>query len=120
MDAVTAGLRTNIDDRVAGSGGCRPEDAVAVGKAYRHGVNQYVAVIGGVEIDLTAYGRNADTVSIPANAGHDARQKMACFLMVRGAEAKRVQKRDRSCAHGEDVAQDSANARCRSLVGFDE
>ena len=40
--------------------------------------------------------------------------------MVGRAEAERVQRRDRPRAHGEDVAQDAADAGRRALVGLDE
>ena len=39
--------------------------------------------------------------------------------MVGPAEAQRVQVGDRPRAHGEDVAQDSADAGRRALVGLD-
>ncbi len=39
--------------------------------------------------------------------------------MVRRAEAQRVHRRDRPRAHGEDVAQDAADAGRRTLVGLD-
>ena len=40
--------------------------------------------------------------------------------MVGGAEAQRVHHRDRAGAHGEDVADDAADAGRRALVGLDE
>ena len=44
---------------------------------------------------------------------------MARARMVRIAEAERVQRRDRPRAHGEDVAQDAADAGRRALIGLD-
>ena len=38
----------------------------------------------------------------------------------RGAEAKRVQQRHRSRAHGEDITQNTANACRRALIRLDE
>jgi hypothetical protein len=40
--------------------------------------------------------------------------------MRRRAEAQRVHRRDRPRAHGEDVAQDAADAGRRALIGLDE
>ena len=40
--------------------------------------------------------------------------------MIGAAEAQRVEAGDRPRAHGEDVAQDAADARRRALVGLDE
>jgi hypothetical protein len=39
--------------------------------------------------------------------------------MIRRAEAQRVHRRDGPCAHGEDIAQDAADAGRRALVGLD-
>jgi hypothetical protein len=39
--------------------------------------------------------------------------------MIRRAEAQRVHRRDGPRAHGEDIAQDAADAGGRALVGLD-
>jgi hypothetical protein len=39
--------------------------------------------------------------------------------MIRRAEAQGVHRRDRPRAHGEDVAQNAADAGRRTLIGFD-
>jgi hypothetical protein len=39
--------------------------------------------------------------------------------MIGLAEAQRVHGRDGPCAHGEDIAQDAADAGRRALVGLD-
>jgi hypothetical protein len=40
--------------------------------------------------------------------------------MIDATETKRVQRRDRPSAHGEDVAENSADAGGGALVGLDE
>ena len=57
VDAVAAGLGADIDDRIADAGGGRIEDLVGFGDADGHRVDQDVAVISRVEIDLAADGR---------------------------------------------------------------
>lgn len=44
---------------------------------------------------------------------------MAGLRVVGRTEAQRVHRCDGTGAHGEDVAQDAADARCRALVGLD-
>ena len=73
-----------------------------------------------MEIDLAADRRHAEGIAVAADAGDDAGDEMAGLRMVRRAEAQRVQRRDRPRAHGEDVAQDAADAGRRALIGLDE
>ena len=96
------------------------EDPVGVGEAHGHGVDQDVAVVGRVEVGLAADGRHADAIAVAADAGDHARDQMPGLRMVRAAEAQRVQIGDRPRAHGEDVAQDAADAGRRALIGLDE
>ncbi len=119
VDAVAAGFRSDIDDRIADAAGGRIEDLVLFGDADGHRVDQDVAVIGLVEIDLAAYGRNADAIAVAADAVDDARNEVLHLRMVGAAETQRVEVRDRARAHREDVAQDAADAGRRALIGFD-
>ena len=73
-----------------------------------------------MEIDLAADRRHAEGIAVAADAGDDAGDQMPGLRMVGRAEAQRVQRRDRPRAHGEDVAQDAADAGRRALVGLDE
>ena len=118
-DAVAAGLGAEIDDRQADALGLRSEDRVLLGDAEREGVDQAVAVIAAVEIHLAADRRHAEGIAVAADAGDDAGDEMPCARMLRRAEAERIQGRDRPRAHGEDVAQDAADAGRRALVGLD-
>ena len=92
---------------------------VGPGEAGGKGVDQEVAVVAGVEIDLAADRRHAEGIAVAADAGDDAGHQMPGLGMVRRAEAQRVHRRDRPRAHGEDVAQDAADAGRRALVGLD-
>jgi hypothetical protein len=120
VDAVAAGLRAEIDDRVpdAGRGGIK--NRVLAGEADRHGVDQDVAVVALVEADRTADRRYAEGIAVAADAGDDARHEMARLGMGGRAEAQRVQGRDRPRAHGEHVPENPADSRRRTLVGLDE
>ena len=119
MDAVAAGLGADIDHRIADARGGRIEDAVGRRDADGHGVDQDVAVVGGVEVGLAADRRDAHAVAVAADAGDHARHQMPRLGMRRIAEAQRVEVGDRPRAHGEDVAQDAADAGRRALVGLD-
>ena len=72
VDAVAAGLRADIDDRIADAGRGRIEDLVGLRDADGHRVDEDVAVIGRVEIDLAADGRDADAIAVAADAGDHA------------------------------------------------
>ena len=59
----------------------RIEDAVTGRDAHGHGVDQDVAVVGGVEIGLAAHRRNTHAVAVAADAGHHARHQVPRFGM---------------------------------------
>ena len=120
VDAVAAGLGAEIDDGQADALGLRIEDLVGFGDAGGEGVDEDVAVVAAVEIDLAADGRHAERIAVAADAGDDAGDEMAGLRVIGRAEAQRVQRRDRPRAHGEDVAQDAADAGRRALIGLDE
>ena len=90
MDAVAAGLGSEIDDRHAHAGGRRVENLVAVGETDRHRVDQDVAVIAAVEVGLAADGRHAERVAVAADAGHHARDQMTGLGMFGRAKAQRI------------------------------
>ena len=84
-------------------------------------LTENVGVVACVEIDLAADRRHADAVAVAADAGdHAGEQDSACADGRAAAEAQRIERRDRARAHGEDVAQDAADAGGRALIGLDE
>ena len=119
VDAVAAGLRAEIDDRHVHAGSRRIEDLVGVGEAHRHRVDEDIAVIAGVETHLPAHRRHAERIAVAADAGDHAGNQMPRLRMLRRAEAQRIEARDRPRAHGEDVAQNAADAGGRALIGLD-
>jgi len=120
MDAVAPGLGADIDHRIADPGGGRAEDPVGPGQPDGHRIDQDIAVIGRVEIDLAADGGHAHAIAIAADAGHHPGHQVTGPGVVRAAEAERVEVGDRPGAHGEDVAHDAADPGRRPLVGLDE
>ena len=119
-DAVAAGLRADQHDDVADAGGGLAAAAVDRQHADAERVDQRVALVARVEDDLAADVGQAEAVAVAADAGDDAGQHPGGVRVVGGAEAQRVHHRDRAGAHGEDVADDAADAGGRALVGLDE
>ena len=120
MDAVAAGLRAEIDDRIADAGRGRREDRVPLGDADRHGVDENVAVIAAMKADRAADRRHAERIAVAADAGDDARDEAPRLRVIGRAEAQEIERGDRPCAHGEDVAQNAADPGRRALIGLDE
>jgi len=60
VDAVAAGLGAEIDDRHVHAGRRRIKNLVGIGKAHRHGVDQDIAVVAGVETHLPADRRHPE------------------------------------------------------------
>ena len=100
--------------------GRRIENAVRVCEPDAHRVDEDVAIKARVEIRLAANRRDADAVPVIADARDDACHEMTRFGVVRRSEPQRVQHRDGTRAHGEDVAHDAADAGRRALIGLDE
>jgi hypothetical protein len=83
-------------------------------------LTRHVAVVARIELDLAADGRHAEGIAVTADTGDDAGDQVPGLGMIRRAEAQRVHRRDGPRAHGEDIAQDAADAGRRALVGLDE
>ena len=77
VDSVAAGLRADIDDRIADAGRGRVEDLVGLRDADGHRVDEDVAVVSGVEIDLAADRGDADAIAVAADAVDHARDQVA-------------------------------------------
>ncbi len=120
MDTVTAGFRTDIDNRVSDTGCCGIEDVVGVGQTHGHRIDQDIAVIGCVEVGFPTDGRDSHAVAVTADAFDDTAKQVAGFRMIRFAKAQSIEVCDRTGTHGEDIAHDAANTGCRTLIGFDK
>src|SRR5262245_40421157 len=110
MNPVTAGLRANVHHRIPRSLGKTGKDFLLTKDPKIKCVDQNVGVVAFVEITFTAYGGYADAVTVAANAGDHASQQITRARMIDIAEAERVERCDRPRAHGENVAQNAADA----------
>ena len=119
MDAITPGFRPDIDNRIADACRGRVENFIRIRDANCHRIDEDIAIIGGVEIGLTAHGRHAHAIAIAANSGNHAFDQMLHLGMIRPTKPQSVRIRDRARAHSEHIAQNPANARCCTLIGFD-
>ncbi len=118
-DPVPAGLGAEIDDGQADAFGFGVKDLVGIGEARGEGVDQDVAIVARVELDLTADGRHAERIAVAADARDDAGNEMARLFVFGRTEAQRVHRRNRPRPHREHVAQDAADAGRRALIGLD-
>src|SRR5690606_16599835 len=82
------------------------------------GIDEAVAVIGGVKADLPPDIRHAEGIAIAADAGDGAGNQAAGSGMVRAAGAERVHRRDRPRAHGKDIAENPPDPGRRALIGL--
>ena len=119
MNAVTARFGTDVDDGVTKAGRSGVKNLVLIRNANGHRVHKDVAIISGVEIGFAAYRGYAYAIAIATNAGNHALHQMLHLGMVWPSETQCVHIRHWPRAHGEHIAQDAANARCCTLIGFD-
>src|SRR3546814_14998710 len=99
MDAVSAGPVDDIEYWIADAGSVRGDNLVGIGETDGHRCDHDVAVIGVVEIDLAADGRDADAIAVAADAVNDPGDAVPHLRMIGPAEAQRVHFGDRSRAH---------------------
>ena len=118
-DAVAAGLGADEHDVVADAAGDGAHDAVGADHAGAHGVDQAVALVAGLEVDLAADGGDAEAVAVVGDAADDAVEQEALARLGELAEAQRVHAHARPRAHREDVADDAADAGGGALEGLD-
>ena len=120
MDAVAPRLGADVEDAVADAARAPVKDPVGARDAARERVDEDVAVVASVELQLAAHGGDADAVAVAADAGDHAAQELGRARVIGPAEAQRIEARDGPSAHREDVAQDPADAGRRALVRLDE
>ena len=123
MNAVATRTATGVENRVPGPRSCSGEDPLTTTDPKRERVDQDVAVVGTVKAGFASDRRNADAVPVVADAAHhpvDEVPHPRAALALDVAEAQRIEAGDRARAHGEDIAQDAADACGSALVGLDE
>ena len=84
-----------------------------------HRVDEAVGAVGLIEVQLAADGRDADAVAVPTDARDHTVEEMALMRLGERTETQRVEQRDRTRAHREDVAQDAADTGRGALVRLD-
>src|SRR4030088_3283145 len=145
MDAIPSGLRADIDHRIALAGSTRVENLIFSNQAQRKRVHQRIARVARLELCLATKVGHAEAVAIGSNACDNAFENGVVavdFLPVyakhiraslgrtagdgcsptssNGPKAQRIHNCDGPCAHGENVAENSAYAGGCALKRFDE
>ena len=105
MDAVAPGLRAEIDDRIPDPRRLGVENGIGARHAYRHRVDEDVAVVAAVEPHRPADCRHAERIAIAADAADDAGNQPAGLGVIGRAETQQVEAGDRPRPHREHVAQ---------------
>src|SRR5262249_9012322 len=124
--SVASGGRADIKDRVADAGGAAADDLLMAQDAEAERVDERVALVTRIEINLTGYGRDAETIAVMPDAGDDLAEQAPVVGECRGvgarfgfggdgAETQRVQRTDWASAHREDVPDDASHPGGRAL-----
>ena len=118
-DAVATGRSSEEDDEVARSGRLGELQVLVTQHTDAQGVDEWVAVVGGVEEGLATDGRQTQAVAVVGDAGHHSGQHPRRVGSVQGPEGQGVHDADRAGTHRHDVAHDATHTGGRALVGFD-
>ena len=108
----------------------REKQVFSFGDAQREHVDQRIAAIARLEGNFTAHRGHAETIAVIRDAANHAVEHAAIFrdgfvgtdaptCRRDGAEAQRIEHGDGPRAHGENVAQNSADAGGRALKRLD-
>ena len=119
LDAVLARGTAHDVHRVARTARFRRNDVVRLHDADRHGVDERIRLVAGVEIHLSPDHGDAEAVAVIADALHHAGQQPARAVLREVAEPEAVELGNGAGAHREDVAVDAPDAGGRTLVGLD-
>src|SRR5690348_2168536 len=129
VDAVAARLRSDVNHGIARAPGSREKQIFAASDAERERVDERIIGIARLEADFAADGGNAEAIAVIRDAADDAVEDAAIARGFFGrdpragrerAETERVEDGNGACAHGENVAEDAADARRGALKRLDE
>jgi hypothetical protein len=130
VNAVPACRRADQHEEISRCSGVRAHNARLLHQTHAHRVHQRVAGIAGLEDRFSSHRGNAHAVAVSAHAGYHAADDVAQPRIVclrrggagstrRKPEAQGIEHGNRPGAHSEDIAQDAAHTRGRTLIGLD-
>ena len=119
MNSVTPGSRADGNYRVAHALSLRTNQVALVHQAHTHCVDEWIAFIRGIENDLAGNGRYPNAVAVVADAFDHSRKEIAGPGTIQGPEPQRIQHRNGTRAHSEDITKNSADARGCALIRLD-
>src|SRR5581483_5588108 len=117
-DAVAPGRRPEQHRQVPDTFGPGQHQALFGEHAETENVHQGIGAVAGVEDDFPADGGYADRIAIAGDPGDHTFDQIAVAGDVERAETQGVHQSDRTGPHGENVADDPADAGGRPLVGL--
>ena len=123
-EAVTAGFGSDIENGIADALGGSACDLLVLEDAEAENIDERISRVAVVEIHLAADGRDADAISVVGDAIYHACEEAAVGGGLLGvtadvAEAEGIHREHGAGAHGEDVADDAADAGRRTLEWLD-
>ena len=119
MNSVATGARTHSHDRIANALGLGANEVLFVHESDAHRIHQRIALVSGIEDDLTSDGRNADTIAVIPDSLDDTGKQVSHPRIVERSETEGIEHCDRPRTHGEYVAENSADAGRCSLIRLD-
>ena len=117
--AVAPSGRSDVEHRIAHALRRAARDLLMPQHAQAEGVHQRIALVGLVKIHFAGHRGDAEAIPVMGDATDHAAEEPAHLGIREFAEAERIDRADRPCAHGENVAHDAAHARGRALEGLD-
>ena len=123
-EAVTTGFGSDIENGISHALGGSACDLLMLEDAEAEDIDERITRVAVVEIDLAADGRDANAIAVVGDAIYHAGEETAVGGGLLGvaaniAEAEGIHREHRAGAHGEDIADDAANAGGCALEWLD-
>src|SRR6267378_8561851 len=114
MNSVASGFRAHIKNGIANARRLAEKDLVPLDQSERECIDEWVKGISIVESDLAPNSGHAKRITIVSdptdNAGEQRAVTLSVLRVVKRTKAQAVHCGNRSRTHGENVAQNAANA----------
>ena len=117
-DAVASGARAHQHGHAAHFGGLAEHQSLRRHDPECGHIHERVVAIGLARHELSCHGGHADAVPVAGDPADDSLGNPVAAGLVQRPHAQRIGQCNGPGAHGEDVAQDAADAGCRTLIGL--
>ena len=118
-DSIATGTRAKQHNKVADASRGGALEIRGLEDADPHRVDEARLLVAGIEAHFATDVGHTNAVAVMTDTANGSVEESPCALGCWIAEAERVENRDRTGAHREDIAEDAADTGCGALKWLD-